>query len=242
MIFALIDLVHYKSRTGRFTNEALESAGMRMATDANLEDAHFQPGDILFVHARNSVKSWVTMYFQWSPINHMAMLVSNDEIMDVTPKGIRRERLQRYGGENYYFSKGDPTRRVPNFDRQAAVAFVESQTQGRYDWFTIFKLGYKIMSGVHPDYPGNWRMWADVCFVLSLSRRRKVLIFCFLFILAGDHFGVQRVEWPYPGFRLTRIGVVHPISGKQHIVYQRQTMPEAVKKTVRESWPRTIAD
>jgi hypothetical protein len=238
MIFALTDLVRYLTCKGRYSSEELAKLGLSVTSHENLMDADFKPGDILILHTRRSIRSWVPMYLQWSPINHVALVTNSDEIFDVTPSFIGNRPLAHYEGEGHLFSKGDPSLSTPEYDRSKAAEFAERFGTGKkYGWRLVAVMGIRILFGVNVGDRGHWRLWIDAATLLMLSRRRRRLILIYLVLLSFCHLVVRVIPWPYPGFRLIQFGVVNPITGKPRVVWQLQQIPRSLRDELRATMP-----
>ncbi len=115
MFFAAYDYFRYRSGTGRYSPEAIRKQGGVLASPELENIANcMTPGNILFLHTRNSFLSWMVMYYTDSLWSHTGMIADNRNIIDATTSGVIEHPFSDYlDGRSFiciYKLRGDMTR------------------------------------------------------------------------------------------------------------------------------------
>jgi hypothetical protein len=194
MLLALQDYTAYRFRRGRYSKNAIEAMGGKLAIAANFTgDQAPKPGDIIIVHTRDSFISWLVMYFTNSVWSHTAMAVDNGDIHDVTTYGTFVHPFADFlNGADYLYPGRQP---LTNEGRARLVAVAREHGDAQFSWLSAIKIGgYEVIGRSRST---NLRLYIDVLNVLLVSayltrKRRRLngavlsLIFQYLIVLAAN--------------------------------------------------------
>lgn len=187
MIFALIDLVRYATKTGRYSPAALEAQGLWLTTHANAAAnglTKLQPGDLIFYHHSYSFLSWAVMYWSDGPMSHTAMYSGDGQVHDATTDGVVEHPLADYfDGRGYMvFQHLDAT----DADRLKMRKAMQEQVGGGFNWRGLIRLGLSIILGAHDDYRLKFTADFLLLFALLLQLTAPIrVVFVHVLILAA---------------------------------------------------------
>jgi hypothetical protein len=167
-VFALLDYLRYRKRSGRFSRyttqsymgAAFEGGLSRRAVEA------LQPGAMLFVETLSDWRSWLIMYLTNSEVSHVAMYVGDGEILHATTSGSARQPLSALYSPDIRILPG-----VPSFVKGKGSIFAKGDFADLvglpYPWWIVVRKGVRILTG--RDWPYfRWRFWIDLAVLFLL--------------------------------------------------------------------------
>ena len=157
MIFAVLDLASYLLRRGRFSTEAMEARGRKLATEKNFQGwRQFPVGTIMYSARMNSKISWLIMYADNATASHCAAVVNPETLLDVTGQGVHHASISEYFDGASYLTFYDASRSVSVEHADAVSKRLLGQP---YGYGTILRLAVRLVVGRHTTLA--WRIVLD---------------------------------------------------------------------------------
>lgn len=190
MLFASLDYIQYRRRTGRFGDDqrSLLSLGWlgRIPDDviANLEI-----GDCILTQRLDSWFSWAMLYLTSSPIDHVALYIGDGRIAHVTLNGFKEHSIHVFGSNTRVL----PIRFAPP-SGTSPFEFNDGYTDGFRDFddkeesseplpakIQLTMVGAQIIGGFYPDR-FCWK------FLLDLVMLGLLLDLAFFWLISAPFF------------------------------------------------------
>jgi|GEM_PF-6063913 len=174
MIFAIADYVQYLFKKGRYSEQALREQHAYLCSRENIE-AYIktsEPGDLILLHIRVSLISWLIMYYTNSIWSHVSGVATDNCVCETTPRGVIKSPITSYIDNKSYFS----ARRIQdreNVNMEKVVAWVQDKVGAGYDWALLFIMFFSIIFG----RSHHWKLIysLDIYIVLAVLVRLGIM-------------------------------------------------------------------
>jgi hypothetical protein len=186
MLFAILDYLQYRSRTGRYSARQLAAAGGFLADESSLDRLKgVRDGDIVGCHPTNWFVGWLVMYVIDYPFSHVGVLTREGTVVEATLSGTIERPAAAYFDGNHYLR----IVRMQGLDddkEKKVVAAMRKKIGGGYDLGAAIAKGLRALSGGTLHY--SFKHGVDVLLTLAglalLIRRFPVFGFWGIVALA----------------------------------------------------------
>jgi len=169
MLFAALDFLHYRRRTGRFGDD--QRSVMSLGFLGQLPDdviADLEIGDFILTQRLDSWFSWAMLYFTSSSIDHVALYIGDGRIAHVTLSGFKKHSIHVFGSSTRVIALrfAPPSGPIPfEFDDGFADGYKDfddkqDSSNTLSPKIQLALVGAQIVAGLYPDR-FRWKFLLD---------------------------------------------------------------------------------
>ncbi|MFG1486144.1 hypothetical protein ABMA77_08740 [Halobacteriovorax sp. RZ-1] len=146
MYFALKDYYFYKKKRRQYSPEELKKYNCFPATTECFENLeHIPAGAFMFVHTRESILSWLVMYYTNSIWSHVCIFKKNGYVLDMTTSGVTTHSANNYLDRKSYLT----VIALKNFHPKVPANTTQKKLENiPYSWPTVLKKYFAYITGM----------------------------------------------------------------------------------------------
>jgi len=156
MVFALLDYINYVSMKGNYSLDNISKNGGELCSRENIEAfiRRSKPLDIILLHTRLSLMSWLVMYYTNSIWSHTSGVVRDNYLIEATLEGVIKVPISSYIDDKSYYGTLRLRDEITPDMAEKGLRFAEESVGNGFNWFGIFRIFLRIIFGRSKD----WRL------------------------------------------------------------------------------------